>query len=85
MVLSKGHVSLQLNELFISECVLGMLEAKDYQWFNVMTPCICLHVDKVTGYNEDAKLTKVSTTYFELLFKLFSKSPKSKRYFKVWM
>lgn len=82
---SKCEGSLQLNGLLTSHDVHSMMEAKDYQCINMVLSFIFGCVNKATGYIEDAKLTRMNTIYFALLFKICSRSSKMKSYLKAGM
>lgn len=51
----------QLIPLFTCDCVLGMLERKDYHLFHMVFPFICAFAERAIGYIENSNLTGVNT------------------------
>lgn len=82
---SKGDPSSQLNGLFSSDGVHDMLQGRDYQCIDKEFHFICANVGKATGYTGDSELTKVNTTYCELVLEFYSRSAKWNTNFNPWM
>lgn len=67
-------MSSKFNRLSKNDEIRGMQVAKDLQCIDAMLPFICGHVQKANGCNQDVKLTKASTMYFELLSEMYSRN-----------
>lgn len=65
--------SSQLKGLLCSDGVHDKLDGEGYQFIDVVLPFIRVYVDNVSGYIDDAKLTRVSTISFELLLESYSR------------
>lgn len=59
-------MSLQLNVVFSSGGMNGMLEDEDYQSVDMVVPFILVFADKATKYVKNKELTKVNSLYSEL-------------------
>lgn len=64
---SRGEVALKFNGRFTSDGMNGMMQWKDAQIVDMVSPIICSFINKATGYTEDAVSTKVKTLFLSRL------------------
>lgn len=64
---SKKEASVQLNGFFMKEGIKGMLEGKNYRSVDMVFPFISAFIDRVTGFENAADMTRVCTLYTEIM------------------
>jgi hypothetical protein len=69
---SKKEASSQLNGIYVTAGVRGMLEGKDFHNLDAYFPFIFGYVDCWLGYEHEAPLTKVHTAYTDIVNTLLS-------------
>lgn len=82
---SKVEVSLELNGLLTKDKFLGELKANKYKLIQTVYPFICGYADQATVNIEYISLTKVNTTFYELILESHLKSWEGKEAFQAWM
>lgn len=64
---STKEKSQQLNGLFLNNTIRGMLEGKDFKCLDMVFPFVAAYIDRVTGYQDNAPLTDICTSYTTLM------------------
>lgn len=68
---ARDEASSELNGLFNSDALHGILDEKDNQIVTMVFPFISVFKDKITEYTENEETTKVNCLHSELLVKTF--------------
>ena len=69
---SKKEGSSQLNGIYMTRGLRGMLEGKDYRALDVMFPFVFGYVDCWLGTSAEASLTKIHVSYTDLVNRLMT-------------